>query len=192
MYNSIITVDLLPSACIDGKQMLPACLRQAGIIDEIMLEVYNGWVGKTGEERVLSVLKIISERVPQYAKVAGKTELEFLTLYAKSRRCNYTNWFQSSYLPDLSDVIVFDTVEDFKNKFPSGKYTCPRCGGETTDYQQCNSGKVIDKKGKVCDWKVYGLFGDMGKGIRVIIKNRIEDFPKPISMFKPIELCEVV
>jgi hypothetical protein len=180
------TTTTLPLSCINAKDVLPKELRNASIVDEIISEIYNGWPGRTGEERVLECLKLISERVPEYAKATGKTELEFLNLYAKSRNCNYTNWFQSSRLPSLSDVLIFNTADDFKKQFPSGKYLCPACGEATTDYQECNSGKKI--KGVVCNWKVYGLFGGLGKEVRVILKDRIEDFPRPVSIFPPIEL----
>jgi hypothetical protein len=171
--------------------VLSADIMQSDLMNQIILEVYNGWPGKVGEERVINVVTLINHRVPQYAAVMLKTELETLELFANSRDVNFTNYFQDANFPDLSGVYVFDTVTAFKNKFPSGKYQCPRCGGTSTDYQVCNSGQIMDKKSKqVCDWKVYGLFGDLGKGIRVIIKEKFTDFPKPVSMFKPLELIK--
>lgn len=32
----------------------------------------------------------------------------------------------------------------------------------------------------------------MGKGIKVIVKDMFTDIPKPVSMFKPVELLETV
>jgi len=189
MQDKITDANLLPSTCIDAKQILPVELRDADMLNEIILEVYNGWPGKTGEERVIGCIKFISERIPQYSNIIGKSDLEFLTTYAKARRVNYTNWFNDSYLPDLSNVIILDTIQSFRDKFPSGKYICPCCDGETTDYQECNSGIEVD--GRKCNWKVYGLFGDLGKGVRVIIKDKMDEFPRPVAMFKPIELAEI-
>ena len=188
--TNITNTQSLPISCIEAMKNLPITINGSEIMDEILLEVYNGWQGSVGEERVLKVIEFVSNRIPQYARITNKSDFEFLTIYAKSRKCNYTNWFQDSYLPDLSNVLVFDTVEDFKKKFPSGNYVCPSCNSITTDYQTCNSGVVVGKgkNKKVCDWKVYGLFGDLGKGIKVIVKDLIEDFPRPISMFKPVEL----
>lgn len=161
-------------------------LRNSEILQEIILEVYGGWGGKEGEKRVLEVLIFISERIPQYAKVVGKTDLDFLILYANARRVNYNNWFSDTYLPDLDTVFVFDTIDDFKTKFPSGKYICPSCEGESTDFQTCNSG--LRNTGQKCNWRSYGLFGTLGKGIKIYIKDMVTDFPKPIEIFMPIEL----
>jgi hypothetical protein len=38
-------------------------------------------------------------------------------------------------------------------------------------------------KGKTCDWKAYGLFGTLGKGISVFVKKeiRIETIFMPVS-----------
>lgn len=193
MNNRITKADEILSAVPFGNTVLPAALMQSEIMNKIIVEIYNGWPGKMGLERVAEKVLFIIERVPQYAKVMGKSELETLEIMANARRINYTNWFQNAYFPDLSEVYVFDTVEDFKKQFPSGKYQCPKCKGITTDYQQCNSGVITDKRKKeVCDWKVYGLFGGLGEEIKVIIKDHFIDIPKPISMFKPVELLEAV
>lgn len=159
------------------------------IMNKIIVEVYNGWPGKIGKERVTRLIAFLLQRVPQYAEVMGKTELETLEILAKSRTCNYTNFFQEANIPDLSKVLVFETVEDFKARFPSGKYQCPNCGGISTSFSTCDSGKTVDKKSKeICNWKVFGLFGDLGKGIQVIIKDKFVEVPTPIKMFKPVEL----
>lgn len=193
MNNRITNADELTSALPFGNTVLPAALLQSDIMNKIIVEIYNGWAGKVGLERVIEKVNWLCERVPQYAKVMGKTELETLELFAKSRNCNYTNYFQDANFPNLSEVFVFDTIEDLKLKFPSKQYQCPCCGGISTDYQECNSGKTVDKKGKeICNWKVYGLFGDMGKEIKVIVKDMFTEIPKPVSMFKPVELLETV
>lgn len=193
MYNRITNADEIISALHFGNMVLLEGFMQSGITNKIIVEVYNGWPGEIGLERVKNVVTFLCERVPQYAKVMGKTELDTLELFVKSRNCNFTNYFQNANIPDLTDVYVFDTIEDLNSKFPSKKYQCPCCGGITTDYQACNSGKTIDNKGKeACNWKIYGLFGDMGKGIKVIIKGMFTEIPKPVAMFKPVELLDFV
>jgi hypothetical protein len=188
MNNRITNADELTSALPFGNMVAPAALLQSDIMNKIIVEIYNGWPGKTGLQRVIEKVTFLCERVPQYAKIMGKTELETLELFAKSKNCNYTNYFQNVNFPDLTEVYIFDTIQDFKAKFPSKQYTCPRCAGISTDYQECNSGRAVDKK--VCNWKVYGLFGDMGEGIKVIIKSMFNEIPKPVAMFKPVELLD--
>jgi len=65
----------------------------------------------------------------------------------------------------------------------TGKYICPNCEKESTDPYECSQEK--------CDWKVYGLFGDLGKGIKVIIKDKFLEHPVPMRIFKPVELLTV-
>lgn len=183
--------EVIPVVSFDIN-VLPDGFMQSEIMNKIIVEIYNGWPGKIGLERVKDAISFISERIPQYAKVTEKSELETLEIIAKARRVCYTNWFQNAYLPDLSSVYVFDTVEGFRAQFPSGNYQCPKCKGLSTDFQECNSGVFVDKKKKVvCNWKVYGLFGGLGEEIKVVIKDQFENFPKPFSMFRPIELIEL-
>ena len=49
---------------------------------------------------------------------------------------------------------------------------CPSCGKVTADPYEC----------KACGWKVYGLFGDMGKGVFVYVKDKL----KGDNIFMPI------
>jgi hypothetical protein len=191
MNNRISNADELSSALPFGNTMLPTDLVQSEIMNKIIVEIYNGWVGQVGLERVVKTVNFLCEIVPQYAKVMDKSNVETLEILAKSRNCNYTNYFQECNLPKLSDVYIFETENDFFEKFPSKEYQCPSCSKISTDYQKCNS-DYTDKNGVVCNWKVYGLFGSMGKGIKVLVKDRFTDIPKPIMMFKPIELLEVV
>lgn len=180
------------------QEQLNTPFMQSEIMSKIMCEVYNGWPEPTGIQRVKDVVHFLFNRIPQYAKIMNKSELDTLTLLAKSRNCNYINYFQNANIPDLSDVMVFKSLDEFKQRFPSGISVCPCCEGFSTDYEECNSGvKLKDysksKKnkadgGKVCDWKIYGLFGDLGKGIKILILDKIEDFPRPARIFKPIEL----
>ncbi len=191
MHKEIKNADEIRSVLsLEDTKMSPDLL-QSDIMNKIIVEIYNGWPGETGIQRVIQKVKLLSERVPEYAKAMGKTELETLELFAKSRTCNYTNWFQEANFPILSEVYIFDTIDDFKAKFPSKQYQCPNCNGISTNPQVCNSGKEIKGK-EICDWKVFGLFGDLGKGIKVIVKDLFTDIPKPTAMFKPIELLEVV
>ena len=61
------------------------------------------------------------------------------------------------------------------------KFDCPYCGEISTDPYECNSGaKVSDDK--ICDWKVYGLFGDLGKGTFIYCKDK----GKGETIFTPI------
>ena len=148
--------------------------------EEIIEQARLSWTGKTGDERAESVKKILDTRLENYHKVTGISKDEILIAFEKARNVNTVNFYQSSKFPLLEDVYVFETIEDYKKEFPSGKYVCPKCEKESNDPYECSQ--------KKCDWKVYGLFGDLGKGIKVIIKDSFLENPVPINIFKPIEL----
>lgn len=158
------------------------------LLKEIGQKAYDSWKGATGEQRRKEVLDLLAVKLPHYSEKLGIPQEQILLAWEKAKNVNTVNWYQESRFPNLDEVIVLDTLEQFHEKFPSNKSICPCCSGESTDYYECNSGKVIDKKGKVCDWKVYGLFGDMGKGVKVFVKDKFIESPKPTTIFKPIEL----
>lgn len=56
---------------------------------------------------------------------------------------------------------------------------CPVCGKKI---MLCSDSGVIRSDGKVCDWKVYGLLGDLGKGVFVYCKEKLHGE----RMFMPI------
>jgi hypothetical protein len=168
-------------------------------LEEIKIQARDSWGGQGGIDRMNSVENIILTRIENYSRVLGIPKEDILPALEKIRNVNTPNWYQQSNLPLLEDgVLIFDSLEHFKKKFPSHKSICPACGGVSTDYYSCNSGVKKEvttgggKKKKTveveCDWKVFGLMGDLGKGVKVVIKDRFLEHPKPILIFKPIEL----
>ena len=113
--------------------------------------------------------------------------LDILISIEGRRDYNARNYYQRAKFPLIEDIDVYDTMQDFKNKFPSGKFICPACEHISTDPETCNSGKEISK-GKICDWKSWGLFGTAGKGYKFIIKNDFLNRPIVWDIFKPKEL----
>lgn len=165
---------------------LPEGVRKSNIFEEIAIEIYNGWPGKTWLQRIQEKIKFISEVLPEYSKMYWKNNIETLEKLAKARSCNYTNWFQNGNIPKVKDVLVYKNSEDFFKKHPEKKYICPACGGESTNPNECNT--WIKKDGKVCDWKVYGLFGDLWKWVNIFFTDKMEENPIPQNIFKPVNL----
>lgn len=151
--------------------------------EEIIEQARSSWGGKIGDERAESVKRILDTRLENYHQITGIPKDEILTAFEKARNVNTVNFYQESKFPLLQNVYVFDTLENYKKEFPSGKYICPKCEKVSTDPSECSQEK--------CDWKVYGLFGDLGKGIKVIIKDKFLEHPVPMNIFKPIELATV-
>lgn len=126
--------------------------------------------------------KWVLERAQHYADKLGIDRDGLLASWEEDRSYWYMNYYQDSNQPLIAGdkVRVFDTVEDFRAALGNIEFRCPACGGVSKSPYECNSG--IATKGKVCDWKVYGLFGDMGKGVYVFCKDKL----KGETMFMPL------
>ncbi len=148
--------------------------------EEIIEQARSSWTGKSGDERAESVKKILDTRLENYSQVTGLSKDKILIAFEKARNVNTVNFYRVRRLPLLENVLVFDTLSAFKEAFPSGKYICPNCEKESTDPYECSQ--------EECDWKVYGLLGDLGKGIIVVIIENFLENPIPINIFKPIEI----
>lgn len=127
-----------------------------------------------------------------YADYLGISQEEVLTKLEEMRTSGkYSNWspnfYNRSNWPRITQADIFNTREDFFKRFPSKKYICPACGGESNDPSVCDTGKEMSPD-KICDWKAYGLFGCLGKGYVFIIKEEFKENFRSKVIFKPKEL----
>jgi hypothetical protein len=111
--------------------------------------------------------KWIIERAKAYGEATGLDWNDILNSWEEDRDYWYMNYYQECNQPKIKgdSVRVFDTLKEMK-------FRCPSCGKETEDPYKC----------KFCDWKSYGLFGTMGKGAFVYIKDKL----KGDNIFMPI------
>lgn len=133
--------------------------------------------------------KWIIDRAKHYAEKTGLEWEEILDSWMEDCNYWYMNYFQDCNQPEIKNdtVKVFETTEDMLNAVGERKFRCPSCGGISTDPYECNSGKEIskatkNKQAKICDWKVYGLFKDLGKGVYIYCKDK----KKGQTIFMPI------
>lgn len=121
-------------------------------------------------------------RAQHYAEKTGLTVEAILDAWEKRRDYWYMSFYQEANMPEIKDgsVRIFDTVPDLLKSIGSAGFRCPNCAGVSKSPYECNSGKKA--YGKTCDWKVYGLFGHMGKGITVFVKEKVAQE----AMFLPI------
>jgi hypothetical protein len=117
----------------------------------------------------------IIDRAKYYAEKTGLNWEDILDSWEKDRDYWYMNYYQDSNQPEIKTdkVRIFDTQTDMLKAIDEKKFRCPCCGGVSTDPYECNSGLPMDKR-KICDWKIYGLFGDIGKGVYVFCKDIIK------------------
>jgi len=125
----------------------------------------------------------VIERAKHYAEITGLEASDILDSWEKKRDYWYMNYYQDCNQPKLSSDKgrVFETQEDLLLSIGKPEFRCPMCGGISSSPYECNSGKEMEK-GKVCDWKVYGLFKDLGKGVFVFAKDKMIGQ----TIFKPI------
>lgn len=157
-------------------------------IERLKGEARNSWSGETGETRAEELEKYLRAKVEEYSNALSMPQEKILEAWEKDRTYSAINYYQESNQPSLraGKVKVFDTTEDLVQAIGDQKFRCPSCNGITTDPYDCNSGAEMSK-GKTCDWKVYGLFGALGKGTYVYIKDRL----KGGTIFTPISWEEV-
>lgn len=134
----------------------------------------------------------IVDRAKNYGKKMKLNWKDILNAWEEDRSYWYMNYYQDANQPLIEGKVkVFNTVEDML-KVIGKKFRCPCCNEISTNPYTCNSGKELEtgkgkkKKTMVCDWKVYGLLGDLGKGLFVYCKDKLrgETIFMPISLEK--------
>ena len=122
------------------------------------------------------------DRAKHYAEKTGLTWQEVLAGWEEERSYWYLNYYQDCNQPEVKSdkVRVFDTLEELRNSLGK-EFRCPCCGGISNNPYKCTSG-IKRGDGKICDWKVNGLFGDLGKGVFVYCKEKVSGE----HMFMPI------
>lgn len=128
--------------------------------------------------------KWIVDRSKHYAEKLNLDWEDVLNSWEDSRDYWYMNYYQECNQPEIkgNKVRVFDTVDSMVQSIGEKQFRCPMCGGISTSPYSCNSGLEMSKS-KICDWKVGGLFGDLGKGTFVYCKDilRGETIFMPLS-----------
>jgi len=134
------------------------------------------------------------ERAKHYGEKLGLDPAALLDQWESKRRYWYMNYYQDAQQPriDAANVRVFETVDEFKASAVEPKFRCPAAGGVSTNPYTCDSGKKLERergKTEICNWKVFGLFRDLGKGVFVFIKSELagELIFMPIAWETPSE-----
>lgn len=128
-------------------------------------------------------LQWVLDRAKHYAEKTGLDAADILDAWEEGRTYWYMNYYQECEQPEIkaNSVRVFDTEEAARESFEGKGFRCPRCGGVSKHPTACNSGKEMEP-GKVCDWKAFGLFGALGKGVFVFVKSELRGY----NIFKPV------
>ena len=157
------------------------------LISALKQKARESWGGKIGEGRAEEIETFLRKMLKNYSQVLGFSEEEMLQKLESVRGYSAINYYQECNLPSLEDVAVFETIKALNERFPSKQFVCPRCGGISINPSTCNSGKEMEK-GKVCDWKAWGLFKTMGNGYQFVVRDDFLNNPVVHEIFMPVEL----
>lgn len=119
------------------------------------------------------------DRAKHYEENLGINWEDVLASWEKERNYWYLNYYQDCNQPEIKygKTKVFETVNEFNESVGDKGFRCPSCGKVTNDPYECES----------CDWKVYGLLGDLGKGIFIYVKDQI----RGQAIFMPVAYEEI-
>ena len=106
-------------------------------------------------------------RAQHYADKTGISAVDILDAWENGRDYWYMNYYQDANQPKIEGerVRVFDTVDAMLASMGKRGFRCPSCGGASSSPYECSVAP--------CDWKVYGLFRDCGKGVYVFVKEKV-------------------
>lgn len=116
----------------------------------------------------------VVERANHYAEKTGMTPAAVIDGWEAHRSYWYMSYYQDANQPLLEgdSVRVFEDTDDLRTAVGEAGFRCPRCGGVSSSAYECDSGKPMNKKGEICNWKVFGLFRDLGAGVYVYVKDQ--------------------
>ena len=153
------------------------------IIEKLKEQARNSWSGKTGEERAEKLENYLRNKLEEYSNDFGIDQEELLKSWEQDRDYSAINYYQEANQPTIKadHVKVFENIEEMLQTIGKKKFRCPSCNGVSNNPYKCDSGEKMSKE-KTCDWNVKGLFGDLGKGVYVYIKDQL----KGETIFTPI------
>lgn len=164
MVNPSTVADAEALDC-DGYRKLLAAVEH----DETKSPRFHDYRGK---------LNWIVNRAKHYAEKTGLPPEAILDAWDANRNYWYMNYYQDANQPkiDAARVRVFQTVDEIMAAIGEPRFRCPHCKGVSTEPSQCNSGlevDLIDGKRGTCNWKAWGLFGDLGKGVHLFCVEKM-------------------
>lgn len=147
--------------------------------ERALRNIEHGW----NEIDVNKKFDWVIKRAEHYAEKLNLPINDILNSWEDDCDYSFVNYYQDANQPLIENdyVRVFDTIDDLLVSIGEKKFRCPCCNGISTNPYNCNSNEVISS-GKPCDWKVYGLFMDLGKGVYIYIKDKL----KGETMFMPL------
>lgn len=130
--------------------------------------------------------KWVIDRAKNYGKATNIPWEHILDKWEEDRNYWYMNYYQESKQPEMKEnhkIRIFETKKDFWESVGDKGFRCPACKGISSDPWNCDSGeKIKGKNSRICNWTAGGLFGTLGEGTTIFIK----EICVPVTIFTPI------
>ena len=143
--------------------------------------------GKNSFHNYAKTFEFAINKAMHYSENTGIKASDILDSWERDRSYWYMNYYQECNMPEIkgNNVRVFDNADEFRKSVGKSGFRCPNCDGISTNPNICDTHRLVaagKRKKKECDWVSYGLFGTMGKGANVFLKDRIRNF----EIFMPV------
>lgn len=111
----------------------------------------------------------VIDRLLHYEEKLEIPAEELLNRWEEERDYWFVNYYQECNFPkiDSGRVRVFDTSEELHKSVGDTGFRCPKCSKVSKNPYECDAGDG-------CDWKIYGFLRDLGKGIMVYVKEKVD------------------
>jgi hypothetical protein len=152
------------------------------VIEEIVSKEEKMWT----RDRLQPMAKFLEERFTEWSEILGLPSSDLLQNVESKRSYSAINYYQDSKMPSLKKVRIFKTQAELLAAIGEKEFRCPLCSQISTNPYKCNSGAKVKTKSGICDWSVGGLFGDLGKGAKILVTEMMDEVPFPDSIFMPI------
>lgn len=145
------------------------------LLAAIQADSDSGW----SESSRMEKLTFAVERAQHYSEHTGLDAGDILTAWESRRDYWYMNYYQDANQPliNAANVRVFEDRDQLMAAIGDSGFRCPHCNGVSKSASECDSGVELpllnSKDPKPCNWKVYGLFGDLGEGCYVFVKDQM-------------------
>lgn len=151
-------------------------------IEKLKKQARDSWSGEEGEKRAEILEEYLRAKLGEYSKALDVPESEILKAWESKRDYIAINYYQECNQPsiDKASTRILDSVQDFLDSVGDKGFRCPHCNEKSNNPYTCDSGENVN--GKQCDWTAFGLFGCLGKGTHIFIKDKL----RGETLFMPI------
>ena len=130
-----------------------------------------------------------------YGELFDIDPVEILLGMENNRKISIEGYYTESKFPtNKKHFIVFEDEKDLRKQTrPEMGFRCPHCKGISKHPYICDSGVklvLMNSNGKkeTCNWKSFGLFGTLGKGMWFTLKSVWPSNPVIDESFMPIAM----